>query len=196
MRLEQGDGNRPQAQTTLVTGQVKHNIPLPTRAPPPPPVLTAPARSKSVPDDTRHESADSQRTIFRPLENYIFSCFSGAECLNASFLTSSHPVLMRAASESAAIEKAVDSRPEIFFNPSEPFPELDAKTLLLGDFAENGTWWTGKGTAGRQQLYRNDPKAQEEDVSNRVNSKSPCINWRELNEWYSAVFSVGKYLSP
>ena len=178
------------------SGQFKHNIPFPTRAPPPPPDLTVPARSNSVPNDTLHESADSQRSIFRPLENYVLSCFSGSNCLNASFLTSSRPAPIRAVSESAAIEKAVGSRPEALSHPSEPFPELDAKTLLLGDFAENGTWWTGKGIAGRQQPHRNDPKAQEEDVSDRVNSKSPCINWRELNEWYSAVFSVGKYISP
>lgn len=192
VRLQQLDTLQPQAQSALASDQVHHNIPSPTRAPPPPPNLTSPMRSKSVPNDAHHVSTDALKPIFRTLENYIFSCFSGADCLNASFLTSHHPVPARAMSESAVLEKTIDIRPEASFDASDPFPDFDAKTLLLGDFAENGTWWTGKGAAGRQHLQRVDPRAQEEDVSTSVNPKSPCIDWRGLNEWYSTVCTAGK----
>lgn len=194
MRLRQDGGHETEAQSTSAAGQVNHSIPLPTRAPPPPPGVTAPACSKFVPNDTHQESADSQRTIFRNLENYIFSCFSGVDCLNASFLTSDRPPVKRAMSESAIMGETVDLKPEAFLDLSGPISEIDAKTLLLGDFAENGTWWTGKGTTGRHQPCHIDPMPHEEDVSHRATSKSPCINWRELNEWYSVVFTAGKHL--
>ncbi len=97
---------------------------------------------------------------------------------------------MRAMSESAVIEKTSDSKPEAFLDPSEPISELDAKTLLLGDLAENGSWWTGKGTVERHQPHQIDPRVPNE-ISDRVTSKSPRVNWRELNEWYSVVFAAG-----
>ena len=192
MRLRQGDGRQTQTGTTSSSANVHHNIPSPTRAPPPPPDLTAPARSMSVPNDAYHESTEPQRTIFRSLENYVFSCFSGTDCLNASFLTPDHPPLTRTMSESAVVEKPAVSRAEAFLDSSEPISELDAKTLLLGDFAENGTWWTGKSSTGRPQQHQVDPKAQEDESSDRVTSKSPRINWRELNEWYCVIFTAGK----
>ena len=72
-----------------------------------------------------------------------------------------------------------------------PFPDLDAKTLLIGDIAENGTWWAGKTHIERQELQRPTSKSQEELGSDRVDSKTPRINWQELNEWFATICSAG-----
>lgn len=191
-RLQHRDGLQPQAQTLSPSDQITYDIPSPTRAPPPPPDLTAPARSKSVPNDAQYEPANPQKTIFRNLENYIYSCFSGADCLNASFLTSDHPPLIRTTSENGAVSKTVESKPEALLDPSEPISEVDAKILLLGDFAENGSWWAGKTPMSRREPHQTEIKSQGDENSDRVTLKSPRINWRELNEWYSVVFTAGK----
>ena len=177
-------------ENTSAASQANHKILSPTRAPPPPPDVTSPARSNPVPPDRPREPFDSQRAIFRPLENYILSCFSGADCLNASFLTSKPPPLMRTMSESAAVESILESKNENLFDPSSPLPELDAKALLR-DYAENGTWGAYKGKTGRQQTYQDGPRPNEDNLYEKVISKSPCINWQELSNWYSLLFSVG-----
>lgn len=88
------------------------------------------------------------RQIFKPLEDYLVTSFGSLECVNASFSTafaSRRPTIPpRASSESkrpAFRETRVQPEDE-----GESFSELDAKTLLLGDFAENGSWWIGSRT--------------------------------------------------
>lgn len=69
----------------------------------------------------------------------------------------------------------------------QPFVELDAKMLLLGDFAENGLWWTGgheEVVPGRSSSNRSDPGASA------VSPRSPRIDWTELEEWYTAVLDA------
>jgi len=85
------------------------------------------------------------RNLFRPLENYIITSFQSHDCINKSFSTlrQGHPT--RAASvggKRAPIQRGRVSQDE----KRESISELDAKTLLLGDFAENGSWWTGNRT--------------------------------------------------
>ena len=170
---------------------IQSAIPLPSRAPPPSPCATSPARSNSVPMCSHNEDFEPHRWIFRPLEHYLLNCFSGIDCLNASFLTSRPSTMIRAASDSAAIDRVAEVKNETLVNPSSPWPELDAKTLLLGDVAENGMWWTGKGTVGPQQRQHNGFRLTEDERNDRVTSKSPCVNWQELNDWYFVLFSVG-----
>lgn len=69
----------------------------------------------------------------------------------------------------------------------QPFYELDAKMLLLGDVAENGLWWTGgheEVVPGRSSSNRSDPSASA------VSPRSPRIDWTELDEWYNTVLDA------
>ena len=133
------------------------------------------------------------RSIFRPLENHILACLSNFDCLNSSFLTPEPPQFARAASEGAAlVEKRTVKRKEGCINAESSFPDMDAKTLLLGDFAENGTWWAGKTYTEPHQIQRTVPKALDAGSMTRVNSKTPRINWLALDEWYCAIISVGR----
>ena len=67
---------------------------------------------------------------------------------------------------------------------------MDAKTLLLGDFAENGMWWTGRAQFSRQQSQVNVSQTPEGGLQGRMTMKTPRINWAEVTEWYSMVVSV------
>ena len=83
------------------------------------------------------------KSIFRDLESYIIRCFSGVDCLNASFTASRPPNPGRAASDSTIPRQAAGAKSKECPEKLNGFPDLDAKTLLLGDFAENGMWWAG-----------------------------------------------------
>ena len=86
---------------------------------------------------------DSRKYIFLNLETYIISCFAGVECLNASFMTYRPSQPLRTASEGAVTRQAANPKSDDLCEDNIVFPDLDAKTLLLGDFAENGIWWAG-----------------------------------------------------
>ncbi|KAK4139328.1 uncharacterized protein C8A04DRAFT_40818 [Dichotomopilus funicola] len=117
------------------------------------------------------------KRIFRPLEDYIIRCFTSFECLNSSFLTprsqppahNSSPVPKpRRPSEHALARRETRST-------NHPVPELDPKLLLLGDFAENGLWWTGH-DKGRSI----------------VSLRSPHIDWSGVEDWYKAVVDAAR----
>ena len=167
-------------------------IPSPSRAPPPPPILGAsPTEIGGLPGESQLQVQDPSRSIFRLLENYIIACFTSIECLNTSFSTQRSSQLRRAASENAVIEPLSSPNGEKYIASKSPFPELDAKTLLLGDFAENGMWWIGKGQFDQQTPQGNPIRASEGSSEERVTSKSPRINWTEINEWYLMIVSAG-----
>ena len=177
-------------------GQIAPTMPLPSRAPPPPPPLALQTPSVniiSVPAESRQQYVkEALRMMFRPLESYIVACFSSIECLNTSFLTVRSPHLLRTASEGTVLEKCTAPRAEGRFAQETPFPELDAKTLLLGDFAENGTWWTGRSHLEQPRPHGNAVKAAEGVSEEKSNLKSPRINWAELDEWYHAIVTMGR----
>lgn len=170
--------------------------PSPSRAPPPPPppmcdshvLYEYPFNSMEATENTRHERLGS---IFEPLENYIIACFTNCDCLNASFLVP-RPPLERAASEGNAIATHSKSKPNVWPDDAIPLPELDAKTLLLGDFAENGLWWTGRGQVSPEITCRIFKEPFEKTLADRVGLRTPRINWGELNDWYYAVLSAGR----
>lgn len=130
--------------------------------------------------------------MFRPLETYIVACFSSVECLNTSFLTVRFHHLLRAASESTFLEKCTAPRAEVRFAHETPYPELDAKTLLLGDFAENGSWWTGRSHLEQARSQGNASRAADGGFEEKSNIKSPRISWAELDEWYHMIVTVGR----
>ncbi|MCJ1274765.1 putative E3 ubiquitin-protein ligase [Puttea exsequens] len=168
------------------------NIPSPSRAPPPPPKqnISVKFADDTTGDATRHDP-ESSRYMFRLLENYVTASFSNVECLNASF-TTRRPV-MRAASESNAAGQCVLPKFEDFATSETPFPDMDAKTLLLGDFAENGIWWTGRSPAEQHRSKSNASRPLEEGLEELVTARSPRINWAEVNEWYHMIIHAGHH---
>ena len=174
------------------TSTASQVIPYPSRAPPPPPVESFPLEPTKTPsDDVQQHVRESSRYIFRPLENYIIACFSSVDCLNAAFLTKS-PQVHRTASEGTVIGKCSTQKPDDCFAPEAAFPELDAKMLLLGDFAENGMWWTGRSQPEHIRPRSNAGQMLNGNAEEKVNLKAPRINWAELNEWYHTVVSGGR----
>lgn len=170
---------------------VAYNIPSPSRAPPAPPLQTAPSKvNGNASSDNHQHIQDPSRSIFRPLENYLIACFTSIECLNTSFLAYRSPQFHRAASESNAIEVCKHSRFEEAAN--NPYPEIDAKTLLLGDFAENGMWWTGRVQFDQQRSQSNAARAPDGGLEERATAKTSRINSAEMNEWYRVILSVGR----
>ncbi|KAL7795231.1 hypothetical protein V8C37DRAFT_47878 [Trichoderma ceciliae] len=163
------------------------------RAPPPP-------NSNHTSPRPRNRSAGpagDPRKIFKPLEDYITSCFDNFECINSSFSTQ-HP---RYASRSAS---DTPRRPSVPFKdvrpptqikstprrPSQmetdsPIFDLDPKLLLLGDVAENGLWWTGQDTMAPKK----PPNKEEPAHVHRPPplTKSPQLNWADIDDWYSVV---------
>ncbi|CAD6592566.1 MAG: Putative E3 ubiquitin-protein ligase [Alectoria sarmentosa] len=170
-------------------------MPSPSRAPPPPPpALSAPSSKNTgtTSESPQQYAQDPPRLMFRPLEIYVVACFSSVECLNSSFLPVRSHHLLRAASEGASVEQCTARRAEDRFALEIPFPEMDAKTLLLGDFAENGTWWTGRSHLKQSRSQGNAYKAAERGSEEKPSLKSPPINWAELDEWYHAIVTVGR----
>lgn len=133
--------------------------------------------------------------IFKPLEDYIITSFTSRECINNSFTTLRPSMALHAASEGArqANRAATNDR---YHHASVPLSEMDAKTLLMGNFAGNGTWWTRE----RESLkipdrLRSHHKNLSTEAPNRgttsVTFESPRIDWAELNEWYALVLQAG-----
>jgi E3 ubiquitin-protein ligase HECTD2 len=125
--------------------------------------------------------------IFRPLEDYIISCFRGCECLNNSFSTArSSP---RTAREGNMPRPKTDqsSTPNPLLDPA--MFEPDAKTLLLGGIAENSTWWMGhRARRGDTKDVRRERSPDPSKLG--VSPRTPHIDWAELAEWYRAVLSA------
>lgn len=129
--------------------------------------------------------------IFRSVEHYLADCLTGCTPLNTSFF-SPRPANQKEDKTSRNRRQKISdlaltpsSEPEAFVS------ELDAKTLLLGDIGENGSWWTGR-IEGPDEL-------QSEPVRDRsperwpgvVSARSPRINWAELKEWYRLILHAG-----
>lgn len=120
------------------------------------------------------------------------ACFSSVEYINRSFKNVRPHHLHRAASEGTVLKKCAASRAEDRFVHETIFPEMDAKTLLLGDFAENGTWWTGRSQLEQLRIQGNAFKVGERDSQERSSLKSLDIDWAELDEWYHTIATAGR----
>ncbi|ODA81657.1 hypothetical protein RJ55_00159 [Drechmeria coniospora] len=157
---------------------------------------TGPRRNVSTTSDP------GPKRIFKPLEEYIVACFSSLDCVNSSFMTPAPRPPGR-----QGIDPPIRTKP---LNPRETqiprqdahettrdamqtedlVSELDPKMLLLGDFAENGMWWTGGG--GPSSAATADTATMKRVASassTSVPSKTPQVNWRELDDWYSSVIN-------
>ena len=163
----------------------------PTRNPPPPPIDRMDNLRNHPSKRIRTFDLGYPKSIFRPLENYILMCFNTCDCLNASFLTPKPSQSARAASEGANVI-SFPTKSDDWHCPKESLPGLDGKTLLLGDFAENGMWWTGESPVERRRSHRHGINSAEDSPGERVSSKTARINWIDLNDWYHVILSAGQ----
>lgn len=133
----------------------------------------------------------SHVAIFRPLEDFVVRCFSDQECLNGSFYREDQK-LRKTSHSQDNVKHERDLSPPRIYTPDVAMSELDAKTLLLGDVAENGFWWTGKDTRSRSVGRRQKPGPTGDSSKSLVHSRSPQIDWTRVDEWYSLVLNPGK----
>ncbi|CEI69817.1 putative E3 ubiquitin-protein ligase mug30 [Fusarium venenatum] len=169
----------------------------------------------NAPRDARKPSSDTSESdpkrIFKALEDYVVACFGSFECINSSFSTHPRPA-MRHVSEAARRKPAPPNEPREQRGhrraPSEnralseqrqartapPVEDstfdLDPKMLLIGDFAENGTWWMGNQEESRPR--RPSTHRVERSPPNVVHTKTPQLNWGDLMTWYMAIVNPAK----
>ncbi|KAK1986681.1 HECT-domain-containing protein [Colletotrichum cereale] len=145
------------------------------------------------PADPRYWNVDDPKRIFRPLEDYITTCFSSFHCVNSSFLSRRPVMATRSGSESAS-RRPVIPKPEAKHAEQyteSPICDLDPKLLLLGDFAENGTWWTGNQGPDRARHKRSASQRTEETTS-FITPRSPQVEWNDVAEWYRSVINAAE----
>lgn len=136
----------------------------------------------------QRRNQDRVKAVFRPLEDYLVANFGDFHCLNSSFNTLRPVVAGRTRSESNIVTPPPESNESFLPSPMNGLSELDAKTLLIGDIGENGSWWTGKVDRNRSDKR----KKAGEDMKKTVSSKTPNINWAELASWYHLVHTAGQ----
>ncbi|KAL5339084.1 hypothetical protein BJX70DRAFT_178291 [Aspergillus crustosus] len=158
-------------------------------APIPPPKDVSDTRTPRQPPP-RHDSRprnndrkEKRNYIFRELEDYIISGFKGCDTLNVSFKTAQH--IPRHTMENHRPEREDEQSPGIV-QPNQAV-ELDAKTLLMGDLAENSSWWmVNEESTGVPAHIPSKHKTNK-----TVSSRSPRINWADLEQWYQLILSAG-----
>jgi E3 ubiquitin-protein ligase HECTD2 len=164
--------------------------------------LLGPLRSKG---ETSIKNADvsmhrgkvdtTLKGIFGPLEDYIITSFKSRECVNSSFTTVKPGTALHSVSEGTRrrIAATVDGG---HHRTIAQLSTMDAKTLLIGDFAENGSWWSGgrgqeKGPS-RSRFYRSPSSTETSSLGACIVSpKSPGIDWVELSNWYRMILCAG-----
>ncbi len=155
---------------------------IPLTLPPPPHDLVASEGINVRSSKVKLQRADS---IFESLEDYIATNFGSFACINTSFSIPRPPTLVRSVSEGNPMTlhaRVTDETP----HPERPsISGVDGKTLLLGDFAENGSWWTG----GRPQ--RNHSQWVNQGRRSSRSLKVPAIDWAELDCFYQVVIQAG-----
>ncbi|KAF7540395.1 hypothetical protein G7Z17_g12195 [Cylindrodendrum hubeiense] len=138
---------------------------------------------------------DSPRRIFKPLEDYIIACFGSETGRRKPLpaLPSVPPVPQR---EPPRVPQEPDPR-ELRGQQDHPQPDagvwdLDPKLLLLGDFAENGTWWTGGQEEVAPPVKSLPIRSDTGPVKPSISTRSPHIHWGDLISWYYVVTNVAE----
>lgn len=172
-------------------------IKAPQRPPPQPPVRS---ESKDLGREYSARTPESSlleaKRIFKPIEEYIIESFLSRECINTSF-SSLRPNGPQHTASADSNRPAIPATVEDIKYSDDTLSGMDAKTLLVGDIAENGSWWTGRRTTKKlPDRSRSFGTGKSSDASSTtselVNSKSPHIDWIELEEWYRMVLYPGK----
>ena len=133
------------------------------------------------------------KNIFKPLEDYIIASFGSFECINSSFSTLRPSIAPRTQSEGVR-RNVTAPLAERSARKETDLSEMDAKTLLIGDFAENGSWWTGNRSDLRSPERSRTHRVGEasNDTTDIVTLRSPRVEWTDVNEWYHLVINAGK----
>lgn len=204
------------APSTVASSQLPR---LPTRQPPPPPMqsfssLQRPIARKPLPrspgsptkkvpeldrpvqSNENGERGDrpskATKHIFKPLEDYISVTFGRHESLNRSF-SSLRPrprPAPRSEDNLRRTQSAARTASPVAFEGYDT--QIDAKTLLLGDVAENGLWWTREQRRADSPLDRLQLSLEDDQFSDLVNPKTPHVNWIAVNDWYRLVIRCGE----
>ncbi|KAK4228449.1 putative E3 ubiquitin-protein ligase [Podospora fimiseda] len=154
--------------------------------------LDAPGQPRSPRSPPASPGEDAKR-IFRPLEDYIAACFTSFHSLNNSFMVQRSHYRQRSVVEETRrrpLENQEARRePQSATSNHTAITELDPKLLLLGDFAENGSWWTG----GQEEVVPGrSASSRSHNGQPTVGPRSPRIEWSELEEWYATVIDAAK----
>ncbi|KAL8717627.1 MAG: hypothetical protein Q9225_005146 [Loekoesia sp. 1 TL-2023] len=139
----------PPASTSLpnILSQADLDISLPVDASSSPPGLPSPPFCAVPQQSTCQRLQIGQKyeekvlhTVFRSLEDYIVDCFCTCDILNESFQLPGPGAPKRSVSEGAmTVSRLASHTSGVRGDHEDIFElELDAKTLLLGDVAENG----------------------------------------------------------
>ncbi|KAF3359558.1 hypothetical protein VDGD_01943 [Verticillium dahliae] len=157
------------------------------------------------------------KRLFKPLEDYLVSCFSSLQCVNSSFLPSrphytarpesddSQPVFPTQSTGNATRPvfapepKGGNVRRQTAVPRSDPrcaesqsqLVDLDPKLLLLGNFAENGMWWTGNQRESQQHAQSKGRKTSEAAHS-VVSMRCPQIEWDQVASWYATLLNAAE----
>lgn len=145
---------------------------------------------EKAPTNTRNdESVTEQQTkrLFKRLDDYVVSTFTSLQCLNTSFVVDRSSVHLPPPHDHGR-RRASEARKEPTKGEYQ-FTDLDAKMLMVGDFAENGLWWTG---GQEEQISTRTPSHRGNDGPSYVTHRSPRLNWEELDEWYGLVLNPAK----
>ncbi|RYO81986.1 hypothetical protein DL764_009684 [Monosporascus ibericus] len=150
------------------------------------PPTTGPHRDDH-PANSQSSELDPKK-MFKQVEEYLVLCFSSHTCVNKSFVTRRPSISPRKVSE-VVKRRRPETRKQRLVIPDDPMlSELDAKLLLVGDFAENGFWWTGQ----EETLpTRGNPRPRDDHPS-IVTPRSPQIDWGEVMEWYHAIINAAE----
>jgi E3 ubiquitin-protein ligase HECTD2 len=138
---------------------------------------------------------DDSKKIFKQLEDYIVDSFGSLECINNSFAI--HQTRPQPRPRNGSITR----KPVPIREPTHPRPRdasrvesppgpavtnLDPKMLLLGDFVENGTWWTG-GSQNPMPPPKTPTTPVENNIASPIITKPSQVNWKDIEEWYRTV---------
>ncbi|KAL8710334.1 MAG: hypothetical protein Q9220_005104 [cf. Caloplaca sp. 1 TL-2023] len=141
--------------------------------------------------ERRQPETTSCHSVFRPLENYIIHCFRSCENLNNAFRVARPTPPKRCFSDGTAPAISRECGTLGLRNEEEKIFEPDAKTLLLGDVAENGAWWLGNSHRPMEEAMITSPAADDKKA-NFGNTKPPRTNWSQLHQWYQIILNAGK----
>jgi E3 ubiquitin-protein ligase HECTD2 len=128
------------------------------------------------------------KRIFKHVEDYLISTFKSFDSVNGSFPAQNRPSTHRRQTDEGPRRRPYEPRRE---NPEGDYPiaNLDPKLLLVGNFAENGSWWTG----GQEDLrLGRSTSHKSEDGWSLVSMRSPHINWGDVDEWYLAITEAAR----
>jgi E3 ubiquitin-protein ligase HECTD2 len=146
--------------------------------------------------DTCGKDNEAKR-IFKRLDDYLASAYTSIQCLNTSFIPErislrvqqqSEPVRRRPPEQ----QQSKDAIPRQSPSAEHLIPDLDPKLLLLGDFAENGSWWTGSQEGYKRPVRTASKKASDGLGPSLVSHRTPHIDWDQLDEWYETVINCAK----